>query len=148
MQRMTKNEFKKYMEECANKVWTEPGYTMERYNADLDAVEILPLDLSKFPQLSEKTIKWINALFEEEDTDCDGNYMLRGFTRRDAEEVRVLQCSYGNYSNGYSFFAYNENEYLIYTYCEGDTTLTIYPDKESYDKGYKKTHDWYKEEYA
>ena len=148
MKRMTKNEYKEYMKECANRVWTEPGYTMERYNADLDAVEILPLDLSRFPQLSEESVKWINALFEEEDTDRDGNYMLRGFTRCESAEVNKLNCNFGDYANAYSFFAYNNNEYLIYTYCEGDTTLIIYPNKASYDKGYKKTHAWYKEEYA
>lgn len=145
---MTKNEFKKYMEECASRLWTEKGYTMEKYNADLDAIEILPLDLSKFPQLSENSIKYINGLFDEEDTDRDGNYMLRGFTRCESGEVSRLNCNYGDYANAYSFFAYNNDEYFIYTYCEGDTTLTIYPDRETYEKGYKKTHDWYKEEYA
>lgn len=145
---MTKNEFKKYMKECASKLYTENGYTMEKYNADLDAVTILPLNLDKFSALTDKTKEWINKLFDEEDTDSNGNYMLRGFTRREGAEVNILNCNYGDYANAYSFFAYNNTEYLIYTYCEGDTTLTIYPDKETYEKGYKKTHDWYKENYG
>ena len=149
MKRMTKNEYKKYMEECANRVWTEPGYTMEKYNSDLDAVEILPLDLSKFPQLSEETIKWINIFFDEEDTDRNGEYMLRGFTRSPWKTMEKLGLSYGDYAYGdLSYWAYNNNQRLIFTYCEGDTTLKMFATQEEYDKKYASTLAWYKEEYA
>lgn len=148
MIQMTKNEYKEFLKANAAKLYKESGYIMEQYNADADAVQIKPLDLSKYPLLSAETIKWLNILFDEEDVDRKGNYMLRGFTYRSAAEVKALKCSYGDYTNGYSYFAYNDDECFIYTYCEGDTTLTLYPDKENYHKGYEETYNWYKEEFA
>ena len=148
MKRMTRNEYQEYMKKCASKLYDGSGYTMKDYNRDCDSVEIIPLDLSKYPQLSENTIKWANMLFTEEDTDRNGNYMLRGFTHHEYAEAKALGCSIGDYGNGYSLWAYNDKEYLIYTYCEGDTTLTILSDKETYDKEYKRTYNWYKEEFA
>lgn len=149
MTKMTKNEYKKFVEECANRYWKEDGYTWDNYNKDCDSVEILPPDLSKFEQLTTETKKWINILFTEEDEDGRKNFMMRGFTRNEWMEMQKLGLSYGDYGrDGLSFWAYNNTEYLIYTYCEGDTTLTILPDKESYEKEYNHTLNWYKEEYA
>lgn len=143
--KMTKNEYQEYMKELANKVYSDSNYSIKQYKADLDEVEILPLDLSAYPAIKEKTAKLINALFTEEDTDRNGNYMLRGFTRQESAEVNALGCSFGDYADCYSFFAYNAKEYFIYTYCEGDTTLTLYSDAESYSKGYEENYAWYKE---
>lgn len=148
MTKMTRNEYKEYLKACANRMYTESGYTMKDYKTDADSIEIVPLDLSRFPAISEEHVKWINKLFDEEDVDRNGNYMLRGFTRQESAEVNALGCSFGDYANCYSFFAYNKAERYIYTYCEGDTTLTIYPDAESYRKGYEETYAWYKEVYA
>lgn len=145
---MTKNEYQEFVKECANKYWTVPGYNKKEMDAELDAVEILPFNLSRFSSLSESTKKWINILFKEEDTDRNGNYMLRGFTYHEREEVNHLNAYYGDYANAYSFYAYNDSELLIYTYCEGDTTLTLFETAEKYAKAKQETHDWYKEEYA
>lgn len=144
---MTKNDYKEYMKQCANKIYTVPEYSLEQYGKDLDAVEILPLDLAKY-NLSPEIEKWINKLFDEEDTDRNGNYMLRGFTRHEAAEMKVLGLSYGDYANAYSFYAYNDEEWLIYTYCEGDTTLTLFETVEDYEREKRNTQEWYKEEYA
>lgn len=143
---MTKNEYQEYVKQCAHRFHTESGYSIRDFEHDTEAVTVLPFDLSKFPQIKEHTQKMINILFEEEDKDKDGNYMLRGASHFGHEytEMQTLGCKYGDYSNGYSFFAYNADEYLIYTYCEGDTTLTIYSTKEEYDKGYSDTYAWYK----
>ena len=143
---MTKNEYQEFVKKCAERYWNEPGYTMEKMNADCDAIEILPLDLSAYPQIDEETGKWINALFKEEDTDRNGNYMLRGFTRHEMAEVDRLGLYYGDYANAYSFFAFNDDKYLIYEYTEGDTTLKIFPDKESYQREYNATLSWFREE--
>lgn len=145
---MTRNEYKEYMRKLASKVHKDSKYTIAMYKADLDAVTIDPLDLKRFSQIKPSTRKIIDALFDEEDHDRDGNYMLRGFTNHEASEVQKLNCKYGDYANAYSFYAHNDEELLIYTYCEGDTTLTLYPNKESYDIGYKKTYDWYKRAYG
>jgi len=116
-------------------------------DAELDAVEILPFDLRRF-NLDPETEKWINILFKEETTDHNGNYMLRGFTRHEMEEVNHLNAHYGDYANAYSFYAYNDKERLIYTYCEGDTTLALFETEEVYSKAKAETQQWYKEEYA
>ena len=145
---MTKNEYKQYLIDCTNRWVTDKTYTKEQYEKDLDSVEIAPLDLSKYYAIKKETKKWINTLFDEEDVDRKGNYMLRGFTRREGAEMQVLGLTYGEYANAYSFYAYNDDEYLIYTYCEGDTTLTLFETAKAYAKAKQETHDWYKEEYA
>ncbi len=145
---MTKNQYQEYVKKCASRWHNEAGYTKEKFDADINAVKILPLDLSKFLCLSDRSISWINKLFTEETTDRDGNYMLRGFTYREMSEVIALKCKYGEYAQGLNFFAYNEEECFIYTYCEGDTTITLFPDRESYKAAYRKTLKWYSENAA
>lgn len=145
MIQMTKNEYKEFTKECASKLYNQYGYSMKDFERDTGNVDILPLDLSRFPKLSENSVSWINALFSEEDKDKNGNYILRGFTYHERTAVQNLNLHYGDYADCYSFFAYNADEYLIFTYCEGDITLTILPDKDSYDKEYAETYAWYKE---
>lgn len=144
---MTKNEYQAFLKECVGKYWTVPGYNKKEMDDEFDAVEILPFDLQRF-NLDPETEKWINILFNEETIDRNGNYMLRGFTCHEMEEVNRLNVHYGDYANTYSFYAYNDKERLIYTYCEGDTTLTLFETAEAYAKAKQETHDWYKEEYA
>ena len=144
---MTRNEYQKYMRECADKIYTVPGYTMADYKRELDEVKILPLDLQRY-NLSPETEKWINILFNEEDEDRNGNYMLRGFARNESMEMTKLDLSYGDYANTYSFYAYNDDQRLIYTYCEGDTTLKMIETVEAYEKEKAETCEWYEEQYA
>ena len=147
IKRMTKNEYKQYMKDCAGRLYSVPGYTMEMYNRDLDEVKILPLDLKRF-HFNPTLKKWINKLFDEEDVDRNGNYMLRGFTRHEGTELVMLGLSYGDYANSYSFYAYNDKSRMIYTYCEGDTTLTLFENEENYLKAKQETATWYKKEYV
>lgn len=144
---MTRNEYNEFCKECASKLYNTPGYSMADFKKDTDAVTIIPLDLSKYTEITDETKKWINALFSEEDTNRDGNYMLRGFTHREYAEAEKLNIVPEIYSN-YSWHGVNDKEMLIYTYCEGDTTLTIFDDREKYDKEKAKTIKWYKETYA
>lgn len=144
---MTKNEYQKYLRELANRVHTEPGYTIKKFHEDSNAVEVEPWDLSRFSQLDEHTVKMINVLFNEDCISNDGQFMVRGSSFNETE-TKALGCICGDYSNSYSYYAHNDKEFLIYTYCEGDTTLTIYPDKDTYAKGLEETRNWYKEEYG
>lgn len=116
--------------------------------ADYKAVEIEfePLDLSRFPAVTKETGKWIDALFQEETSNRNGDYMLRGLTHIVAKEMELLHLRYGDYSDDYSLWGYNDEELFIYTYCEGDTTLTIYKTVEEYNEGKAETLRWYKEE--
>ncbi len=148
MLKMTNNDYKEYCKECASRLYNESGYSISDFRRDTDNVEILPFDLSRFPQLSETTIRWINAFFSEEDTDKNGNYILRGFTYRERTAVQELGLNYGDYADCYSFFAYNNKELLVFEYCEGDISMKIFPDKESYDNEYMEMYEFYKEKRA
>lgn len=144
---MTKNEYKDYMKECASRFWKDPEYTKEKMDADLDAVEILPLNLGRF-NLPPEMESNINKLFDEETTDRKGNYMLCGFTRIEMAEVHLLGVTIGSYGDAISFYGYNDKELLIYTFYEGDTTLKLFTSTQDYEKEKQETEDWYKEAYT
>ncbi len=143
--KMTHNEYIKFLEMNASRFYNDPGYTMSQYKKDADRVELLPFDLSNFPQILPETKTYINKLFETETTDRNNNYMLRGFTRHEYQEIKVLNCNIGEHSTTYSLYAFNDNEMLIYSYCEGDTTLTIFCDHELYQVEKVNTTNWYRE---
>lgn len=144
MRKMTRNERKTYIQACAARVFKEDdSYTMTDYAHCEDDIEIIPLDLSAYPAITTETAKWMNVLFTEEDTDENGNYMLRGFTFDGPyNEVLKLKLCFGeSYNDPYFAWAYNDNEQLIYTYCEGDTTLKPFATKEEYERE-KETLEW------
>lgn len=121
--------------------------TWEEYrNLDFD---IIPLDFSKFPTVKKETAKYINAAFDKEDTDKNGNCMLRGFIGDNLKkwyaEKEKLNLNYAPYGFYYSGFGFNDEEMLIYTWCEGDTTLTIFSDREKYMQEREATEKWFSE---
>lgn len=143
---MTREEAKKYKEELAEKYYKR-AISYKKFNELWDAIELTPLDLSAFPSLTENTITWINKLFENPpETSCRGNYMLRSFTRCEGAEMKVFGLKYGDYADAISFYAYNDEEMLLYTFTEGDTTLELFPTREAYEKEKEHTRNWYKEE--
>jgi len=105
------------------------------------------ISLEDYEALSADTIKWIKALFSEELVSNEGYMMYRGFTRREGAEVMALNLHYGDYTSRTNFFAYNDDELLIYRFCEGDTLLVIYPTKEDYERGKKETTAEYRRMY-
>lgn len=146
--RMTRNEYHKYMQKCVSRVWDQNDkYTFEDYRKE--EVEIIPLDLSTYPQIKEETAQYINAVFDKEDTDKNGNYMLRGFIGDSLKKWNIekekLNLNYAPYGFYYSGFGFNDEEMLIYTWCEGDTTLTLFNDKETYQKERELTEKWFDE---
>lgn len=146
--KMTKNEYKKFLEANASRLYNDSSYSMQDYTRDADNVEIIPVDLSEFPQISPKTKELINILFDEEDHDRKNNYMLRGFTHHPDAEKAKLNLIYGVYADCYSFYAYNDTEMIIYTYCEGDTTLTLFNDPVKYEAEKADCEKWWREEKA
>lgn len=141
---MTRNEAKRFLQEQTNR-WYKGEITTDEYRAiDIDYV---PLDLSTYPAITKETEKWINILFDEESTDRKGNYMLRGFAQNPRMEREKLNLVVGAYDHGCSWWAYNDQEMLIYTYCEGDTTLQMFSTREAYEMEKAETLRWYKEEY-
>lgn len=111
--------------------------------------DIVPIDFSKFPAVKEETAKYINAAFDKEDTDKNGNYTLHGFIGDNLKkwyaEKEKLNLNYAPYGFYYSGFGFNDEEMLIYTWCEGDTTLTIFSDKEKYMQEREATEKWFNE---
>jgi len=144
--KMTREDAKKYKDEITNLYW-QGKISIKEFDKRWDEIELIPYDLSAFPLVNEETAKWINILFQEpSETDKNGNYMLRGFTRFLKIEMQKLGLSYGDYADGLSFYAYNDTEMLLYSYCEGDTTLKIFNDKETYEKEKEADRQWFEKE--
>ena len=145
---MTRNEYHKYLQKCVSRAYDpHDSYSFEDYWKE--DIEIIPLDLSAYPQIKEDTAKYINVAFDKEDTDKNGNYMLRGFIgdslKKWNSEKEKLNLNYAPYGFYYSGFGFNDEEMLIYTWCEGDTTLTLFSDRETYQKEREATEKWFDE---
>lgn len=144
--RCTRNEMHEIIKKKVDDYYNGKMAWKEYRALDFD---IIPLDLSRFPQIKEETREYINAVFDEETTDRNGNYMLRGSVgdslekwRRDKEKLNLNYAPYGFY---YSGFGFNDAEMLIYTWGEGDTTLTIFSDRTKYEEERKATEKWFDE---
>ena len=109
--------------------------------------EILPLDLAAY-SLNEGTIRIANAYFTEETTDKKGNYMLRGHWLNDRCYEFAKKCKFDlTQVDGYSAYAFSDDQMAIFTYTEGDIYLTLFTDKEKYELEKTETIRFYKEEY-
>ena len=75
--------------------------------------------------------------------------MLRGFIgdslKKWNSEKEKLNLNYAPYGFYYSGFGFNDEEMLIYTWCEGDTTLTLFNDRETYQKEREEIEKWFDE---
>lgn len=145
---MTRNEYHDYLEKCISRIHdNHDTYSLTDYRKE--DIEIIPLDLSMFPQIKEETAKYIDLVFNKEDQDEHGNYMLRGFIgdslKKWYRDKEKLGCNYAPYGFYYSGFGFNDEEMLIYTWCEGDTTLTIFNDRTLYEKERAYIEKWYNE---
>lgn len=112
-----------------------------------DEYEILPLDLSAY-SLKENTKKIVDAVFTEEDADRNGEYLLRGHWLGDKSYQFTKQCEFELHQvDGYSTYAFSDEQMAVFTYTEGDICLTLFTDKEKYEKEKADTIKFYKEEY-
>ena len=112
-----------------------------------DEYEILPLDLSAY-SLKENTKKIVDAVFTEETTDRNGEYMLSGHWYGDKSYAFAKQCDFELHQvDAYSTYAFSDEQMAVFTYTEGDIYLTLFTDKEKYEKEKAETIKFYKEEY-
>lgn len=112
-----------------------------------DEVGILPLDLSKY-YLSEITKRIADANFMEETTNRNGNYMLSGHWYSDLSYQFAEKCKFDLVQvNGYSSYAYSDEQLAVFTYCEGDIYLTPFENKADYEREKSETIKFYKENY-
>ena len=112
-----------------------------------DEYEIIPLDLSAY-SLSETTQCIVNINFTEETTNRNGDYMLSGHWWNDLCYQFAKKCEFDLvYVDGYSAYAYSDEQMVVFTYTEGDIYLTPFTDREKYEKEKVDTIRFYKEEY-
>lgn len=115
--------------------------------------DFLPVDLSPFKTLLSETKTLIDKLFDDYEIAPRGYFLLRGFTGSDNfgrgyQEAKALNCIVGDSNSGYSWYAYNDAEMMIYTWCEGDTCLELFETREKYEEEKEYTKNWYKEAYT
>ena len=109
--------------------------------------EIADLDLSAY-KLSETTARIANANFMEETENRNGEYMLSGHWMSDLSYAFAKKCKFDLVQvDGYSSYAYSDEQMAVFTYCEGDITLTPYTNRETYEREKERTIKFYREEY-
>lgn len=112
-----------------------------------DEYEILPLDLSAY-SLNETTRRIVDINFTEETTNRNGDYMLSGHWMSDLSYAFASKCGFDlTQVDGYSSYAYSDEQMAVFTYTEGDIYFTPFTDREKYEKEKERTIKFYKEEY-
>ena len=109
--------------------------------------EIADLDLSAY-KLSETTARIANANFMEETENRNGEYMLSGHWMSDLSYAFAKKCKFDLVQvDGYSSYAYSDEQMAVFTYTEGDIYLTLFTDREKYETEKARTIKFYEEEY-
>lgn len=112
-----------------------------------DEYEIIPLDLSAY-SLSETTKRIADINFTEEATNRNGDYMLTGHWWSDLCYQFAEKCKFDLiHVNGYSAYAFSDEQMAVFTYTEGDICLTPFTDREKYEKEKVETIKFYEERY-
>ena len=109
--------------------------------------EIADLDLSAY-KLSETTVRIANVNFMEETENRNGEYMLSGHWMSDLSYAFAKKCKFDLVQvDGYSSYAYSDEQMAVFTYTEGDIYLTLFTDREKYETEKARTIKFYEEEY-
>ena len=112
-----------------------------------DEYEIIPLDLSAY-SLNETTKRIADVNFTEETTNRNGDYMLKGLWLRDLSYQFSKKCGFIlTQVDGYSSYAYSDEQMAVFTYTEGDIYLIPFTDRDKYEKEKASTIKFYEEEY-
>lgn len=110
-----------------------------------DEYEILPLDFSEY-HLNSDTQRIANINFSEETIDRNGNYMLRGHWLDDLCFAFAAKCNFELcVISSYSAYAYSDEQMALFTYCEGDITLTPHKTREEYEADKEEMLQFYEE---
>lgn len=134
MKMVTRNEYYNYIRETG------------RIPKD-DEMQIAPLDLSTY-NLSEDTKRIADINFSEETTNRNGDYMLTGHWMSDLSYQFAKKCKFDLVQvDGYSSYAYSDEQMAVFTYTEGDIYLTPFTDKAKYEAEKERTIKFYEEEY-
>ena len=110
--------------------------------------EIDPLDLSQF-SLSKTTKRIADVNFSTETVNKFGDYMLSGHWHEDLSFAFAHMCKFDLVQvDGYSSYAYSDEQKAVFTYTEGDIYLTLFTDKDKYEREKNRTIKFYREVYA
>ena len=120
------------------------GYQSETAKVQ-ETYDISPIDFSEY-SLSETTEKIVDINFTRESTDKHGDYMVCGhFPSTLMCHQFCTKCGFDlTQVDGYSAYAFSDEQMAIFTYCEGDVYFSPYKDKERYEKRKQETILFYK----
>lgn len=131
-----------------NKISRNDYYQMLRKTGKVPkGCEILPLELSDY-KLSKTTKKIVDSTFTEETTDKNGNYLLKGHWLHNLSYQFASQCDFFlKQVDGFSSYAFSDEQMAVFTYCEGDICLTLFTNREKYEREKADTIKYYQEDY-
>jgi len=113
---------------------------------DAAIFEIEELDLSKY-RLSEKAQNYANRRFTEETVDSKGNYMLSTHILTDGWYQFIRQLGYTDFRDAaYQAIAWSDEQWYIFSFCEGDIYLTLFEKEDAYKKAKAELIHWWEEE--
>lgn len=96
--------------------------------------EIIPLDLSRF-SLEEITKKIVNANFTNVIDESGKNITLFSHMSLKREMEFAKRCNFRNViMEAYLGYAYSDEQLAFLTYCEEDTILYLFTDKDKYER--------------
>ena len=148
MEPISRNDYHKALQDYISEIYKgTPGYTWKEYfNYE---PEIIPLDLSAYPQIPTEMKDFINKYFDTETEDRNGNYMLKAFDNSRLEYALADKLGVTiREANGYNFWGVNEEAMLSYSWTEGDVYLTLFNDRTKFEQDIRETEEWYEEQYA
>lgn len=110
--------------------------------------DIIPIDFTDYGALFDATKRMVDGSFTRETEDKHGDYMLCGHWIENWTYQFVDKCKlHVHYVDGYSAYAYSDDQLALFTFCEGDVYFNPYKDKKTYVKRKKEMIDFYKEAY-
>ena len=103
---------------------------MDDYNRDADSVIILDFDLDKF-ELTDEVKCFINSAFSSDSVNKYGHMRLSGHSEHVYAYADKLGCDCVT-SGAYNGFFKNDENRLVFEFCEGDISLILCENEKEY----------------
>lgn len=140
---MTHNEFYEFKKELVEKVLSNTDYTSKDLERDLQNVVVTPYEFADYPFLREETKAWIEGHYDREEHREDGSRVFRGTLPEDQVSNWQKEKAALNIESSFAYFyngvGVNREEFLVYSWCEGETWLKVCKDKDAFNK---EVADW------
>ena len=158
MKKVTNNQYQEILKDEASKYW-EKVFAIDKstpkekiielkkqYEQEMDD-NISQYEIIPFSTSNEELTRIVNK-FCSSSTEEENSILYRGFTQNDYILYKELSKfeGFGDVSNScYQQAYYLDNELITATYTEGDISIEVFNNKESYLEGKEKFVNWYKE---